>query len=53
MLDSAILEYTALLGNAMTCSILERLLPRVMFSSQLIAELPEDKWLNPEFNPFA
>ena len=31
-------------GNAMSCNVLERLLPRVAWAAGLISELPFDNW---------
>ena len=39
-------------GNSMTKSILERLLPRVLYSCGLIDDLPVDHWEDPSYNPF-
>ena len=39
-------------GNAMTCSVLERLLPRVLFAAGLIEQRPGDKWERASYNPF-
>lgn len=39
-------------GNAMSCSVLERLLPRVLYAGGLIKELPEDSWERRSYNPF-
>ena len=39
------------LGNAMTQSILERLLPRVLWSIGLLAELPNDPWEDEKYFP--
>lgn len=40
------------IGNAMTCSILERLLPRILWSAGLIPKLPKDMWVEASYNPF-
>ena len=40
------------IGNAMSCCIMERLLPRVLWAGGLISEMPVDKWEDAEYNPF-
>ena len=39
-------------GNAMSCNVLERVLPRLAYSAGLVQCMPRDKWEDPTFNPF-
>ena len=39
-------------GNAMSCNVLERVLPRLAYSAGLVEFKPIDRWKDPTFNPF-
>ena len=39
------------LGNAMSANVLQRILPRALWSAGLLSERPVDRWEDPFYNP--